>query len=113
MRPSCEQTNVGDASLVMRQCWWDSNFSRTSRKKRNPPNAPAIIICYALAGALGGLIHAASIGVKWWSVPAGWGGKAGTCAFAGVAIFRGIEKIVYAIRKSIWGEPKVEYPEIY
>lgn len=83
------------------------------RKYRKPPNAVNTIACFAAAGGIGGLIHAATLGVKWWAVPSGWGGKAGTCAFAGVLVFRAIEKIIYAIRIKIVGEPKEEYPEIY
>ena len=82
-------------------------------KKRSVPRPSTTIFCFAAAGALGGLIHAATIGLKWWSVPAGWGGKAGACAFGGVLVFRGIEKIVYAIRQAFWGKEKPNYGELY
>jgi len=52
-----------------------------------------LLSTFAIAGALGGLIHGVSLGWNWWSVPAGWGGKAGTCSFVGVLIFRGIAKL--------------------
>jgi hypothetical protein len=82
-------------------------------KRRSNPWPATTILCFATAGALGGLIHAATIGLKWWSVPAGWGGKAGTCAFAGVLVFRGIEKVIVSIRHAIWGREQPNYGELY
>ena len=83
------------------------------RKKRRQPWISSVLACFALSGALGGIIHAGSLGVDWWSTPAGWGGKAGASAFGGVLIFRAIEKIIHATRLKIWGEEKEELPEIY
>ena len=82
-------------------------------KKRSTPWPSTTILCFGAAGALGGIIHAATIGLNWWSVPAGWGGKAGTCAFAGVLLFRGIEKIIYSIRKAMGAAEKPNYGELY
>mmetsp|Transcript_11112 Transcript_11112/g.32936 ORF Transcript_11112/g.32936 Transcript_11112/m.32936 type:complete len:362 (-) Transcript_11112:176-1261(-) len=56
------------------------------------PGPLALLISFASAGALGGLFHALTIGWGWWSNPAGWGGKAGFCAFVGVVAFRIIAK---------------------
>eukprot|EP00980_Cylindrotheca_fusiformis_P021716 scaffold8541_cov70-Cylindrotheca_fusiformis.AAC.1 len=67
---------------------------------RGLPGALEILLCYAVAGALGGLIHAMTIPLKWWTGGI-WGGKAGTCAFVGVLIFRFFEKIVYSIRNAL------------
>jgi hypothetical protein len=83
------------------------------RKKRSQPWVSSVLACFALSGALGGIIHAGSIGVDWWSNPAGWGGKAGASAFGGVLIFRAIEKIIHSILLKVGGEDKVELPEIY
>jgi len=60
----------------------------------------SIVIWYAVAGALGGLIHALTIPLDWWTGGI-WGGKAGACAFGGVCLFRGLEKVVYTIRQSL------------
>jgi hypothetical protein len=83
------------------------------RKKRNPPGPLAIVVYYAAAGALGGLIHALSVPLNWWTGGI-WGGKSGVCAFAGVLIFRGLEKIVYWIREKMgWTSEIVDYGELY
>ena len=47
---------------------------------------------FALAGALGGVVHGATIDWNVWA--GGWGGKAGTCAFIGCLAFRFLSKIV-------------------
>jgi hypothetical protein len=47
-----------------------------------------VLISFALAGALGGIVHGASIGLNWFN--GGWGGKAGFCGFLGCLIYRGI-----------------------
>jgi hypothetical protein len=83
------------------------------RKKRNPPGAIAIVLWYAAAGALGGLIHALTIPLQWWSGGI-WGGKAGSCAFGGVLIFRAFEKCVYWVRDRMeWTSEFEDYGELY
>ena len=61
-----------------------------------PATVASILTAFALAGALGGLVHGATIDWGFW--PGGWGGKAGTCAFVGCLIYRGIEKTLATIR---------------
>ena len=83
------------------------------RKKRSQPWVSTVLACFAAAGAIGGVIHAASLGVDWWSTPAGWGGKAGASAFGGVLIFRALEKTIHVFRTKICGKEEEVYPEIY
>lgn len=45
-----------------------------------------LLLSFAIAGALGGAIHGASIGLNWFN--GGWGGKAGLCGFLGCLAFR-------------------------
>ncbi|CAJ1946107.1 unnamed protein product [Cylindrotheca closterium] len=83
----------------------DYNSSTTEgqqqqQQQRKPPGAYSIVLWYAVAGALGGLVHALTIPLNWWTGGI-WGGKAGTCAFAGVCLFRGLEKMVYTLRQSL------------
>ncbi len=59
----------------------------------------SILVSFAVAGALGGIVHGATINWKMW--PGGWGGKAGTCAFIGCLMFRLLSKIISAIKKII------------
>eukprot|EP00957_Ditylum_brightwellii_P038818 2933969-Ditylum_brightwellii.AAC.1 len=61
------------------------------------PSAVKLILSFAVAGALGGLVHGITLGWGWWL--GGWGGKAGSCAFAGVLLYRGLEKITRGLRK--------------
>jgi hypothetical protein len=68
------------------------------RKQRNLPNAFAIVTSYGAAGAMGGLIHALTIPLNWWSGGV-WGGKAGACAFGGVLVFRMLEDIVFQFQE--------------
>ena len=83
------------------------------RKKRNPPGAVSILFWYAIAGALGGIVHALTLPLSWWTGGV-WGGKAGSCAYAGVLIFRGLEKIVYSTRKALGLTSDVDdYGELY
>lgn len=65
--------------------------------KRSLPSALEIVLWYGAAGALGGLVHAMTVPLHWWTGGV-WGGKTGTCAFVGVLLFRFLEKIVYLIR---------------
>lgn len=75
--------------------------------KRNLPNALSTIVWFGVAGALGGLVHAMTLSLGWYT--GGWGGKAGTCAFAGVAIFRALEKASYVLRKQLgWTSTYIE-----
>jgi len=52
----------------------------------------SLLFTFAVAGALGGVIHAVTNSFGWWL--GGWGGKAGTCAFLGCLLYRGIRKSV-------------------
>mmetsp|Transcript_44299 Transcript_44299/g.106719 ORF Transcript_44299/g.106719 Transcript_44299/m.106719 type:complete len:436 (+) Transcript_44299:152-1459(+) len=65
--------------------------------KRSDPTALQTLIWFGVAGAFGGLIHALSLTLKLWT--GGWGGKAGTCAFAGGCLFRVCERIHYKVRQ--------------
>ena len=47
-----------------------------------------LLLSFAIAGALGGAVHGASIGLNWFN--GGWGGKAGLCGFLGCLIFRAL-----------------------
>jgi len=49
-------------------------------------SAVALLLNFAIAGALAGLVHGASIGLNWFY--GGWGGKAGFCGFVGCLLFR-------------------------
>lgn len=55
----------------------------------------SILSTFAVAGALGGIIHGATNSFGWWL--GGWGGKAGTCAFLGCLLYRGIRKSVGSV----------------
>jgi hypothetical protein len=61
-----------------------------------PVTVLSILTAFALSGALGGIVHGATINWKMW--PGGWGGKAGTCAFIGCLFFRLLSKIIATIR---------------
>jgi hypothetical protein len=61
-------------------------------KSRTTPTFASLFVSYGIAGALGGLIHGAT--VSWGLYAGGWGGKAGFCAFIGCLIFRIITKII-------------------
>ena len=50
------------------------------------PSKLDVLLSFAIAGALGGAVHGASIGLNWFN--GGWGGKAGLCGFLGCLIFR-------------------------
>ncbi|KAL9190194.1 hypothetical protein ACHAXT_007405 [Thalassiosira profunda] len=52
-----------------------------------PQTALKLFASFAGAGALAGLIHAATMHYGYWS--GGWGGKAGLCAWAGCWVYRG------------------------
>eukprot|EP00980_Cylindrotheca_fusiformis_P011482 scaffold2663_cov73-Cylindrotheca_fusiformis.AAC.4 len=83
---------------------------RPGKKHRRTPDAVSTILWFGVAGALGGLIHAMTLSLGWYT--GGWGGKAGTCAFAGVALFRGLENSVYFVRKRMgWTTPYVAEEE--
>ncbi len=51
-------------------------------------SASALLISFAIAGALGGIVHGASIGLNWFN--GGWGGKAGFCGFVGCLLYRAL-----------------------
>ena len=78
----------------------DKYKNTADKKERKAPGAKSIVFGYAVAGALGGLIHALTIPLNWWTGGI-WGGKAGACAFAGVCLFRGLEKILLTVRESL------------
>ena len=59
----------------------------------------SILAAFAVAGALGGFVHGATIDGGFW--PGGWGGKAGTCAFIGCLLYRGVAKAVAAMKGQI------------
>ncbi|KAL3930436.1 MAG: hypothetical protein SGBAC_011767 [Bacillariaceae sp.] len=75
-------------------------YNDPAKQKRKDSGAFGIIVGYAVAGALGGLIHALTIPLNWWTGGI-WGGKAGACAFGGVCLFRGLEKVLFTIRQSL------------
>jgi hypothetical protein len=54
-------------------------------------NVLSLLLTFAVAGAMGGIVHGATIDWKLW--PGGWGGKAGFCAFLGCTIYRTMLKV--------------------
>jgi hypothetical protein len=62
-----------------------------------PRTAVTLFSSFAGAGAIAGLIHAATIHSGYWD--GGWGGKAGLCAFAGCWIFRGFGNVTQYFNK--------------
>jgi hypothetical protein len=80
---------------------------RPGKQTRTLPNAVSTVVWFGVAGALGGLVHALTLSLGWWT--GGWGGKAGTCAFTGVMLFRALEKSVYFVRQQMgWTSLLVE-----
>jgi hypothetical protein len=61
-------------------------------ESRSIPTFASLFLSFGIAGALGGLIHGASVDWGWWA--GGWGGKAGFCSFIGCLVFRTIRKII-------------------
>lgn len=61
------------------------------------PTTISLLSTFAGVGALGGIVHGATIDVGFW--PGGWGGKAGSCAFVGCLIYRGCSKILSNLTK--------------
>lgn len=59
------------------------------------PGPIQVWTAFALAAALGGVVHGATIDWGFW--PGGWGGKAGTCAFVGCVLYRTLATIVFAL----------------
>jgi len=55
-------------------------------------NIFSILFSFGVSGAIGGIIHGATINWKLWS--GGWGGKSGTCAFLGCIVYRTISWII-------------------
>ena len=51
-----------------------------------------LLSAFAIAGALGGMVHGLTIGLGWFN--GGWGGKAGFCAFLGCLLYRGVHNLV-------------------
>jgi len=70
------------------------------RPRRDPPATAAaakvasILGSFTIAGALAGLLHGLSLQLGWFTTPAGWGGKAGLCAFMGVGLYRGGQRLL-------------------
>ena len=64
------------------------------KKEIRNPSIKKLLVSFGVAGGLGGLIHAMSVAGGFWSIPAGWGGKAGSCGFAGVLVFRGLAQLI-------------------
>lgn len=60
-----------------------------------PLTVLSILFSFALSGAIGGVIHGATINWNMWS--GGWGGKAGTCAFIGCLLYRLLSKILNSL----------------
>lgn len=58
----------------------------------------SLITSFAVAGAIGGVVHGAAIDLGWW--PGGWGGKAGFFALIGVMIYRGLSKMTTSVSPS-------------
>lgn len=52
----------------------------------------SILGSFAVAGALAGMLHGLTLHLNWFATPAGWGGKAGACAFLGVALYRACQR---------------------
>ncbi len=61
------------------------------KKMKSAPSVASLLSAFAVAGALGGIVHGLTIELGFW--PGGWGGKAGSCAFVGCLIYRAISKI--------------------
>lgn len=59
-------------------------------KQVKPHTMLSLLVSFATAGALGGIVHGLTVDLGLW--PGGWGGKAGICAFVGCLIYRGIMK---------------------
>jgi hypothetical protein len=56
-----------------------------------PTTPREVLTNFAVAGVLGGLVHGLTLHLGMWTTPvAGWGGKAGFCAFVGVLLHRGL-----------------------
>ena len=56
-----------------------------------PTSPREVLTNFAIAGVLGGLVHGLTLHLGMWTTPvAGWGGKAGFCAFVGVLLHRGL-----------------------
>ena len=67
----------------------------SSSRRLTISNVLALLLTFAAAGALGGIIHGATINWKIW--PGGWGGKAGFCAFLGCLAYRTMSGILAKI----------------
>ncbi len=65
--------------------------SMKKKKMKSAPSVASLLSAFAVAGALGGIVHGLTIELGFW--PGGWGGKAGSCAFVGCLIYRAISKI--------------------
>ncbi len=63
-----------------------------------------ILLSFALAGVLAGLVHGVTLQLGWFTSPAaGWGGKAGMMSFVGCLLYRGVAKAVDRVRpKKVW-----------
>ena len=59
------------------------------------PGPIKVWTAFALAAALGGAVHGATVDWGFW--PGGWGGKAGTCAFVGCVLYRTLATIVFTV----------------
>lgn len=57
------------------------------------PTTFSLLSAFTVAGAIGGIIHGATIDLGFW--PGGWGGKAGSCAFVGKCVRSCMIKIKY------------------
>uniref|UniRef100_A0A7S3V4J0 Uncharacterized protein n=1 Tax=Chaetoceros debilis TaxID=122233 RepID=A0A7S3V4J0_9STRA len=63
--------------------------------KSGNPTTLSLLSAFTVAGAIGGIVHGATIDLGFW--PGGWGGKAGSCAFVGCLIYRGCSKMLASL----------------
>ena len=65
-------------------------------KQAQPQTPIGLLLSFAGAGALAGMIHGMTIHWGYWN--GGWGGKAGLCAFAGCWLYRGFGNVYEIVR---------------
>lgn len=68
------------------------NSMDLSARKFSLSNVFSLLLSFALSGAIGGIVHGATLDWKLWM--GGWGGKAGMCAFIGCLTYRGITSLL-------------------
>lgn len=75
-----------------------------SSRRLTISNVLALLLTFAAAGALGGIVHGATIDWKIWT--GGWGGKAGFCAFLGCLAYRTVSGVLSRIPGRDAGRPR-------